>query len=192
MKKIHILGICLFTLLASSAIAEEVLWGYKKEQQKQEERYIKQLVMPTTKEAEAKEEFIAEVIAPDYVSMPVPKAALRKGTIITEDHLDFIELEPHKISAHFASDPMQIIGQQARRTLYKEQPIRLSDTGPVILIKRNQDVDLFFSKNGILLKTNGRALSDGGTGERVKVMNTTSKQIVFGKVTDSGAVDVSL
>ena len=191
MKKIHIFGICLFTLLASSAIAEEVLWGYKKEQQKQEELYIKQLVMPA-KRTEKKEEFVAEVIAPDYISMPVPKAALRKGTIITEDHLDFIEVPPHKVSAHFASDPMQIVGQQARRTLYKEKPIRLADTGPVILIKRNQDVDLFFSKNGILLKTNGRALSDGGTGERIKVMNTTSKQIVFGKVTDSGAVDVSL
>lgn len=191
MKKIHIFGICLFTLLASSAIAEEVLWGYKVEQKKQEERYVKQLVMPP-KKIEKKEEPIAEVITPDYVSMPVPKAALRKGTIITEDHLDFIEVEPHKVSAHFASDPMQIVGQQVRRTLYKEQPIRLADTGPIILIKRNQDVDLFFSKNGILLKTNGRALSDGGTGERIKVMNTTSKQIVFGKVTDSGAVDVSL
>jgi len=204
MEKIYIFGLCLFTLLASSALAEEGLWGYKIAQKKQEQPHMKRLVLPIKedvpeKEPEknpaknpAKERVESDIIAPDYISMPVPKAALRKGTIITQDHLDFIEMLPQKVSAQFASDPMQIVGQQARRTLYKEKPIRIADTGPVILIKRNQDVDLFFSKNGILIKTHGRALSDGGAGERIKVMNITSKQVVFGKITDSGAVDVSL
>ena len=153
MKKIHIFGICLFTLLASSAIAEEVLWGYKKEQKQQKETYIKTLQLP---ERDADMSHIqSEVIVPDYISVPVPKSALRKGTIITEDHLDFVELPPHKVSAQFASDPLQIVGQQARRTLYKEKPINIADTGPVIIVKRNQDVDLVFQKHGIILKLMG-------------------------------------
>ncbi|MEM6602711.1 MAG: flagellar basal body P-ring formation chaperone FlgA [Pseudomonadota bacterium] len=134
----------------------------------------------------------AEEIKPDYVTIPVPKIALNKGMIITEDHIDFKDVKPSMISPHIVTDPAQILGQQVRRILLKHRPIELEKTGPVILIKRNQDVSLIYRSGAILITTDGRALSDGGTGEKIKVMNLESRKIVTGQITDNGDIDVSL
>lgn len=86
------------------------------------------------------------------------------------------------------SDPQDALGQEARVMLYAGRPIRARDIGPPALVGRNQLVELVFERGGLLILTDGRALDRAAAGERVRVMNLTSKTTVSGIVLASGAV----
>jgi flagella basal body P-ring formation protein FlgA len=90
-----------------------------------------------------------------------------------------------------ATHPAQVVGQEARVALYEGRPIRLADIGPPAVIERNQIVQLVFQKNGLQITAEGRSLSRAAPGERVRVMNLSSRSTVSGRVDESGAVYVS-
>jgi flagella basal body P-ring formation protein FlgA len=89
------------------------------------------------------------------------------------------------------SEPDQVIGMEARVALYAGRPIRLGDIAPPAMIERNQIIPLIFTKAGITISTDGRALSRGGIGDRVRVMNMASRNTVIGVVQPDGSVNVS-
>jgi flagella basal body P-ring formation protein FlgA len=88
------------------------------------------------------------------------------------------------------TDPEAALGLEARVMLYPGRPIRAQDLGPPALVERNQVVALIFSRHGLSIVTDGRALDRAAAGERVRVMNLTSKTTVSGVVTESGDVMV--
>ncbi|MEM6498419.1 MAG: flagellar basal body P-ring formation chaperone FlgA [Pseudomonadota bacterium] len=87
--------------------------------------------------------------------------------------------------------PEQVIGQEARVAIYQGRAIRLSDIGPPAVIERNQIVPLVFKKNGLQISAEGRSLSRAAPGERVRVMNMSSRTTVSGWVSETGTVYVS-
>lgn len=81
-----------------------------------------------------------------------------------------------------------VIGLEARVALYPGRPIRLRDVGPPAMVERNQLVLLVFSRGGLEIRAEGRALDRAGKGEMIKVMNTASRNIVMGVVRPDGTV----
>lgn len=84
-----------------------------------------------------------------------------------------------------------VIGMEARVTLYPGRPIMPAHVGPAALVTRNQPVTLVYSKGGLSIATEGRALSRGGLDDTVRVMNLTSRATVMGQVRADGSVAVS-
>ena len=84
----------------------------------------------------------------------------------------------------------EIVGLEARATLYQGQPIRRDDVGPPVLVTRNQPVNLIYSQGGLRISTDARALSRGAEGEFVRVMNLSSRTTVTGVVQGDGSVVV--
>lgn len=91
-------------------------------------------------------------------------------------------------AARFAE---QVIGQEARVTLYPGRPILLSDVAPPALLERNAVVQLLFRKGALTIATEGRTLSRARIGEVIPVLNLTSRATVRGRVTASGTVEVA-
>lgn len=112
---------------------------------------------------------------------------IRPGTVITARDLI---IKPGNI-AGMASKPEQLIGAEARVSLYAGRPIALADTGPPALVERNQIVALVFQRNGLRISAEGRSLSRAGVGDVVRVMNLSSRTTVSGKVMPDGRVMVS-
>ena len=112
---------------------------------------------------------------------------IRPGTVITARDLI---TKPGNI-AGMASKPEQVIGAEARVSLYAGRPIPLADTGPPALVERNQIVALVFQRNGLKISAEGRSLSRAGVGDVVRVMNLSSRTTVSGKVMSDGRVMVS-
>ncbi len=112
---------------------------------------------------------------------------IRPGTVITARDLI---IKPGDI-AGMASKPEQLIGAEARVSLYAGRPIALADTGPPALVERNQIVALVFQRNGLRISAEGRSLSRAGVGDVVRVMNLSSRTTVSGKVMPDGRVMVS-
>lgn len=89
-----------------------------------------------------------------------------------------------------ASHIDEVIGQEARVTLYSGRPIPLASLGPPALIERNGLVSIVFSHGGLQIRTEGRALGRGAEGEQIRVMNLNSRNIVAGIVAGPGLVHV--
>lgn len=81
-------------------------------------------------------------------------------------------------------------GLEARVTLYPGRPILLSQIGPPAIVERNQMVQMVYARGPLAIFAEGRALDRGGAGDRVRVMNLGSKQIVTGAVGADGRIEV--
>jgi flagellar basal body P-ring formation protein FlgA len=85
----------------------------------------------------------------------------------------------------------QVIGMEARTTLYPGRPIRPGDIGPPALVSRNEIVVITYVKGSLSISAEGRALGRAGLGERVRVMNLASRSTIFGIVTSAGKIRIA-
>lgn len=85
----------------------------------------------------------------------------------------------------------QIVGQEAKVAIYAGRPVMIEQVGPPATVERNQFVQLIYASNGLTILAEGRALGRGAEGQRIRVMNMTSKSSLFGTVQADGSVLVS-
>ena len=83
-----------------------------------------------------------------------------------------------------------IIGLEAKVTLYPGRPILPAHVGPAALVERNQPVSLIYRSGGLTISTEARALSRGAVGDSVRVMNLASRSTVVGRIRSDGSVEV--
>lgn len=81
-------------------------------------------------------------------------------------------------------------GKEARVTLYPGRPILESQIGPPAIVQRNQLVQMIYQRGALAISADGRALDRGGAGDRVRVMNLGSKQVVTGAIAEDGRIEV--
>ena len=84
-----------------------------------------------------------------------------------------------------------VIGLEARVTLYPGRPIMIGDVGPPALVDRNEIVRLVFRSGALSIFAEGRALDRAASGERVRIMNIDSREIVVGVLNEDKTVEVS-
>jgi flagella basal body P-ring formation protein FlgA len=89
------------------------------------------------------------------------------------------------------SDPMEVIGMEARFAIYPGRAVMRGVLAEPALIDRNQAVELVFEHGGLRIAAEGRALGRGAVGDRIRVMNETSRTVLFGTVAPNGSVVVS-
>ncbi|MBP7001958.1 flagellar basal body P-ring formation chaperone FlgA [Amaricoccus sp.] len=126
------------------------------------------------------------VAAPVHAASVAPVRAIRAQTVIAAGDLTLLDEEtPGAIGS-----VEEAAGLEAKVTLYPGRPILPSQLGPPALVERNQTVRMVFMRGPLAIEAEGRALDRGGPGERVRVMNLASKQIVTGAVAENGSVEV--
>ena len=94
------------------------------------------------------------------------------------------------VAAENAAAPVDFYGMQTKRTLYKGQPITLASLRAPVMVKRNAIVMMEFNRGVLQIRTEGRALEEGGTGDFVRVMNLNSRQTVTARVAGADYVQV--
>jgi len=95
--------------------------------------------------------------------------------------------------ADLVSDKMpddELIGMETRRYMPIGSAVQVSDLRAQTLIKRNAAVRIAFDKGRLSIVAEGRALSNGARGDTVRVLNLSSKSVVFGVVVDRDLVQV--
>lgn len=124
--------------------------------------------------------------APAAAETLVAARTIRAQTAIQPEDLAF---SPEDIPGALA-DPDQAVGMEARAVLYAGRPIRAGDLVPAAVVARNQVVPIAFSRGGLTIRAEGRALARGAPGDVVRVMNLASRTTVEGVVTPQGHVEV--
>jgi flagella basal body P-ring formation protein FlgA len=111
---------------------------------------------------------------------------LKAGTVLRE-----ADLRVQGTTNAGASERISgFVGLETRRAIYVGRPVVAADLGPPTLVKRNSVVAMVYSDRGLGIRTEGRALESGGSGEVVRVINLTSRQSVLATVTGQNQVEV--
>ena len=116
----------------------------------------------------------------------VPARTIRAKEIIAAQDLVFKPVD----ATGALSDPADLVGQEARVTLYPGRPIRLGDIGPAAIVGRNDLVTLIFVQGGLRIATEGRSLGRGAAGETIRAMNMSSRLTVTGTILTDGSIEV--
>ncbi len=112
---------------------------------------------------------------------------LQRGTIIAPGDVMVSYGEPRRNEAQAMHE---VIGKEVRATVRPGRAIRTTDLRSPILVERNQLVDLVYRSGTLTIRGEGRALRQGGSGERIRVMNLDSRIVITGQVTSDGRVEV--
>ncbi|WP_420585368.1 flagellar basal body P-ring formation chaperone FlgA [Ruegeria sp.] len=121
-----------------------------------------------------------------WADIVVPTRTIRAKEIISATDL---ELKAQQVSGA-VSNPEFLIGQEARIALYPGRPIRAGDVGPPALVDRNDLVVLVFDRQPLSITAEGRALGRGAAGDRIRVMNLSSRTTVTGVIRPDGQIEV--
>jgi len=107
---------------------------------------------------------------------------IRAGDVITASDI----VSPTDLTAMRRA--VNIIGMEAVRTFYKGQPLDEKQMRKPTIVKRNAIVQMAFSQGAMTINAEGRALDQGGLGDRIRVMNLSSKRIVTATVSGPDSV----
>ena len=124
--------------------------------------------------------------APAAADILVATRTIRAQAILVPEDL---AATPGEMPGTYAT-PEEAAGLEARVTIYAGRPIRLQDLGPPATVARNQIVVLLYRRGGLLISAEGRALERGGPGDTIRVLNSTSRTTVSGRIGADGMVQV--
>lgn len=128
---------------------------------------------------------------------PVAEAASADVVVATRPILAQSVIRPADIrvkegsSPGALSDPAKVIGMEARTTIYAGRAITPGDLRNAAIVERNDIVVLSYQHGPLMISTEGRALDRGAVGDRIRVMNLSSRMIISGHVTPDAAVAVA-
>lgn len=130
--------------------------------------------------------FLILLAFPAIADTVVPARTIRANAIITGTDVTLVSNTKSNGYGRIAD----VVGQEARVVLYPGRPILIDDIGPPAIITRNQVVSVHFFGNGLSIVTEGRALERGAIGDRVRIMNLSSRATLFGQVQEDGTIQV--
>ncbi len=126
----------------------------------------------------------------ENVSVPVLTRRVAAGEVIQSSDITMKSV-PSRIAAHNTLTEIDLIaGRSARRTLSAETPLQRADLVPALVVRRGEKVSITLDDGVILLVTQGEVQMDGAVGERVRVVNSSSKKSIDAIVTGVGQVAV--
>ena len=117
---------------------------------------------------------------------------LARGTRIQPGDLELVERNLSNLPYGYYTDIQSIAGQVAKRTINTATVITPQLLQPPRLIKRGQHVTLIAETGPLKIRSSGTAMSDGKSGDLIRVKSVNSSRIVDGIVISEGVVKVTL
>lgn len=125
------------------------------------------------------------------VEVPVLRRTVRRGEVIAAADVKWTEMRANRVRQPAITDPADIVGLAARRTLRAGAPLRPNDLRTPIVVAKGSNVTMTYRTKAMVLTVGGRALEDGGIGETIRVLNTQSNTVIDAVVERSGVVVVA-
>ncbi len=126
----------------------------------------------------------------NLMRVPVVIRRVKIGDVIRKSDIEWIEIEARRVRDSIVTDAESLIGQQVVRTLVAGKPVRNRDVRSRVLVSKGSLATLTLTTNRMLLTVRVLAMSDGGMGETIRVLNTRSKKIIEGVVSGPGRIIV--
>ncbi len=127
----------------------------------------------------------------DIVELPVPSHRMMPGDIIGAGDIQMARLHANAVRADVAQIPAQVVGMALRHPVGPGAPLLLADLARPQAVQKGEAVQMQLDTPGISVSAQGIAMEGGAVGERVRVLNGSSRAIVEAEVLANGRVRVS-
>ena len=130
--------------------------------------------------------------AVETIELPVLISAVKKGEIIGEGDLEWVEWQVRRMPRDAIVDSADLVGLAANRSLRPGAPLRGRDVSEPIVVAKGSAVRLVYRTSMMVLTAGGRALEDGAMGSVIRVRNSQSKVVVEARVEGGNILSVTL
>ena len=127
-----------------------------------------------------------------YSNVLISKSHLRKGSTVTADDIAWSERKLSSLPSGYFIQAKDVIGMFASRNIRNGTVIAPKHLRPPFTVRKGESVTIRAVIGGVEVKMNGKAMSDGVTGEVIKVTNRSSNRTVEAEVIRPGVVQVRL
>ncbi len=118
--------------------------------------------------------------------------AVPPGQVLAAADLSLRKLDVSTLGYGYLEQLEQAQGQTLRRPFAAGSVLTPEALVSIKLVRRGGLVTLLSQSGGLQVRSQGKALQDGSSGERITVENTASHRVVQGLVRDGGTVEVGL
>jgi flagella basal body P-ring formation protein FlgA len=116
--------------------------------------------------------------------------SIPKGGVLSPEDVTKKTLQGASLPAGAVEDPSPLLGMRAVRSLQAGTMLRAEQFKPEPILRKGQKVEIVLEKGGLRIVAPGEALEEGGAGQRIRVLNSSSRQVVMARVENAGAVRV--
>jgi flagella basal body P-ring formation protein FlgA len=126
----------------------------------------------------------------EIARVPVLARPIGQNQVIERGDVEWIEVRADRVQYDTVLDADELVGKVARRTFGPGKPVRASDVGRPVVVKKGSLVTMVLKSPGLLLTARGRALEDGSKGDTIRITNTSSNTALEARVIGAGKVSV--
>lgn len=120
----------------------------------------------------------------------VVTCSLSKGDILTSQCLEKRNVSAGSFPPGAIEDPQEVLGMRAIRGLQAGSVLRRDQFKPEPILRKGQKVEIVLEAEHLRIVAPGQTLEDGVKGESIRVLNTSSKQVIVARVVDGKRVMV--
>ncbi len=123
---------------------------------------------------------------------PVVVAAkpIGRNQPIAPDDIRVVEMNLARAPADAVGDPLQVIGHKAKRAIAVNAVMRGGQVESPPVVRRGDVVKILAESSALMVVAQGMAKQDGAAGERIQVMNMSSRKLISAQVMDAHTVRV--
>jgi len=128
----------------------------------------------------------------NFKSVVIVKQTVARNTVLTEAEISLEKMNINRLSSGYFSNIKQVKGKILTQSLSKGAVLTNNHIKLPMAINRGQLVTLIAKNSVIEVRAEGKAMSKGAIGERIKVKNMKTKRIVEGVIIDKYLINVNL
>jgi len=127
----------------------------------------------------------------DTIELPVATSRLPAGTVLRADDVRMARVHVSMVHNEVVHAVAGAVGMQLRHPIAAGQPLAVANVTRPTLVERGANVEMQLQSPGLSLLAQGVAMDAGATGERIRVLNPSSRAVVEAVVIGPGQVRVS-
>ncbi len=127
-----------------------------------------------------------------FARVVIARQALPRDTIIGPADIMLLKKDLSQQNYGYFTSAEEVIGMQLRRPIRRNETLSPSNLKPRLLVQRGDIVTIIAEVQGLTVRVNGNALTDGYRGEEIRVKNQSTKRIIQAEVIGPGTVRVRL
>ncbi|RRQ24160.1 flagella basal body P-ring formation protein FlgA [Guyparkeria sp. SCN-R1] len=114
---------------------------------------------------------------------------LAAGDVLGIEDLDLATVDANRARRQYYTDPAELVGMMATQPLQSGQLVTAHNLGINAVVERGDIVSIQVGHGGFVVGSTGEAQGRAGVGQRVKVKNTGSGNVIETVVIDSRTVE---
>ena len=132
--------------------------------------------------APSKQNPLAEMVVVGKVEhmtqIPVLKKMMTNGDIINAYDIEWIDVKNSDMQHNVVLNEDDLVGMTPRRMLDAATPVRATELERPQLVSRGDMITITYNDGMMMLTAQGKAMQNGGKGDLIRVVNTSSNQTV--------------